>query len=134
MMPGYLFDSHALLAFFQKEKGAETVAEILRKAETQQLDRLICIINLGEIIYLTKRRFGDIKKMEVLGRVGQLGFNILPASDPLVFRAAELKADYPISYADCFALACAQEHSATLVTGDHDFEKVASLVKIQWIQ
>jgi len=134
MMPGYLFDSHALLAFFQKEKGAETVAEILRKAETQQLDRLICIINLGEIIYLTKRRFGDIKKMEVLGRVGQLGFNILPASDTLVFRAAELKADYPISYADCFALACAQEHSATLVTGDHDFEKVASLVKIQWIQ
>jgi PIN domain nuclease of toxin-antitoxin system len=23
MMPGYLFDSHALLAFFQKEEGAE---------------------------------------------------------------------------------------------------------------
>jgi PIN domain nuclease of toxin-antitoxin system len=23
MMPGYLFDSHALLAFFQKEEGAD---------------------------------------------------------------------------------------------------------------
>ena len=133
MMSGYLFDSYALLAFFQKEEGAEAVAELIRKTQKQRLDRLICIINLGEIIYLTKRRFGDNKKLEVLGRVGQLGFKILPVSDPLVYRAAELKADYPISYADCFALACAQEHSAILVTGDPDFEKIVSLVKIQWI-
>ena len=132
-MSGYLFDSYALLSFFQKEKGAKAVAEILRKAERQRLDRLICIINLGEIFYLTKRRFGDNKKLELLGRIGQLDFIVLPASDSLVYRAAELKADYTISYADCFALACAQEHSATLVTGDPDFEKVASLVKIQWI-
>ena len=31
MMPPYLFDSHALLAFFQNEKGAEVVARILKK-------------------------------------------------------------------------------------------------------
>jgi predicted nucleic acid-binding protein len=134
MMSGYLFDSHALLTFFQKEKGAEAVAEVIRKAQKQRLDCLICIINLGEIIYLTKRRFGDNKKLELLGRIGQLGFNILPAIDSLSYRAAELKADYSISSADCFALACAQEHSAILVTGDPDFKKVASLVKIQWIR
>lgn len=28
----YLFDSHSLLAFFQKEKGSETVAKILENA------------------------------------------------------------------------------------------------------
>jgi len=28
-MSGYLFDSHALLAFFQNEPGAEIVAKIL---------------------------------------------------------------------------------------------------------
>ena len=73
----YLFDSHALLAFFQKEKGADVVSKILRKALKQGMDRLICVINLGEIIYMTKRRFGDNKKMEILGRVHQLGFKIL---------------------------------------------------------
>ena len=62
----YLFDSHALLAFFQKEKGAQVVAEILQHAEEQRMDRLICVINLGEIIYMTKRRFGDRKKLEIL--------------------------------------------------------------------
>jgi|LGVC01.1.fsa_nt_gb ribonuclease VapC len=134
MRSRYLFDSHALLAFFQKEDGAAVVAKILRKTLKQQMDRFICVINLGEIIYMTKRRFGDNKKLEILGRVQQLSFKVLPAPKSLVFKAAELKAEYPISYADCFALACALEHSATLVTGDPEFKKVAHLVDIQWIR
>ena len=134
MTPRYLFDSHALLAFFQEEKGTEVVAKILRRALKQRLDRLICVINLGEIIYMTKRRFGDNKKVEILGRVHQLGFKILPTPEALVYKAAELKADYPISYADCFALACALEQSAILVTGDPEFKKVAHLINIQWIR
>ena len=134
MTSGYLFDSHALLAFFQKEKGAGIVAKILRNAEKLSHNRLICVINLGEIIYMTKRRFGDQKKVELLGRVHQLGFNILPVPESLVYKAAELKAEYPISYADCFALACTLEQSAVLVTGDPEFKKVAHLVRIQWIR
>ena len=134
MTSRYLFDSHALLAFFQEEKGTEVVAKILRRALKQRLDRLICVINLGEILYITKRRFGDNKKVEILGRVHQLGFKILPAPEALVYKAAELKADYPISYADCFALACALEQSAILVTGDPEFKKVAHLINIQWIR
>jgi len=134
MIKRYLFDSHALLAFFQKERGTEVVAKILRRALKQRLDRLICVINLGEIIYMTKRRFGDRKKVEILGRVYQLGFKVLPAPESLVYKAAELKAEYPISYADCFALACAREHSASLVTGDPEFKRVAHLVNIDWIQ
>ena len=133
MIAGYLFDSHALLAFFQKERGTEVVAKILRRAMKERLDRLICVINLGEIIYITKRRFGDNKKLEVLGRVHQLGFNVLPVPESLVFKAAELKAEYPIAYADCFTLSCAIERSAILVTGDPEFKKVAHLVNIQWI-
>ena len=134
MKSRYLFDSHALLAFFQKEEGAEVVAKAMQKALKQQLERLICLINLGEIIYMTKRRFGDQKKLEVLARLHQLGFKILPLPESLVFQAAELKAEYPISYADCFALACALEYSAILVTGDPEFKKVRHLVDILWIR
>ena len=134
MTAGYLFDSHALLAFFQKEVGAEIVAKILRRSTKNQLDQFISVINLGEIIYMTKRQFGDEKKVEVLGRIHQLGLKILPALDPLVYKAAEFKAEYPISYADCFALASALEYSAILVTGDPEFKKVVHLVSIQWIR
>ncbi len=103
-------------------------------AERQHLDRLICVINLGEIIYMTKRRFGDQDKIQLLGRVHQLGFEILPVPEDLVYRAAELKAEYAISYADCFALACALERSAVLVTGDPEFKKVEHLVSVDWIR
>jgi predicted nucleic acid-binding protein len=134
MTSPYLFDSHALLAFFQNEEGAEIVAEILQRSMQKGLDRLICVINLGEIIYVTKRHFGDSKKLEVLARVHQLGLKVLPVPENLVFKAAEIKAQYPISYADCFALACAMEHSARVVTGDPDFKKIAHLVSIDWIR
>ena len=130
----YLFDSHALLAFFQNEEGAEVVAEIMRKAEEESLDRLICVINLGEIVYVIKRRFGDTKKLEIIARIHQLGIRILPVPESIVFRAAEIKAEYPISFADCFALACSEEYSAVLVTGDPDFKKTDHLVDIKWIR
>ena len=132
-MSGYLFDSHALLAFFQNEPGAEIVAKIMRSSMEQDLDRLICMINAGEILYLTKRRFGDAKKLEILSRIHQLGFKLLSVTDAIVFQAAEYKAQYAMSYADCFALACAINHAAVLVTGDPEFKIVEHLVKITWI-
>jgi predicted nucleic acid-binding protein len=134
MRKRYLFDSHALLAFFQKEDGAEVVAEILRKAISQDQDRLICIINLGEILYLTKRRFGDEKKLLVLAKIHQMGIQILSVPDSLVFQIAEIKASYPIAYADCFALSCAINESAILVTGDPEFKQVSHMTEILWFR
>ena len=133
-MPTYVFDSHALLAFFQGEPDAETVEKILRQSHAESSNVFISSINLGEIIYLTKRRFGDEKKIELLSRIYQLGLKIIPVSDALVFQAAELKAQYALSYADCFALACAINHSAVLVTGDPEFKSVGHLVSIKWIK
>jgi ribonuclease VapC len=134
MTSPYVFDSHALLVFFQNEEGAENVATILKKAMKQKLDRYICVINLGEIIYETKKNFGDNKKLEVLAHIYQLGFKVLPVPETLIFKAAEIKAGYPIAYAHCFVLACAIEQSARVVTGDPDFKKVAHLVNIDWIR
>jgi len=62
-----------------------------------------------------------------------MGLNILPCPNDLIFRAAELKARFPISYADASALASAIEHAATLVTGDPEFKHVEHLVKITWV-
>lgn len=134
MMEPYLFDSYALLAFFQNENGAGIVKRILLASIDEKIPCRICIINLGEILYLTKRRFGDEKKHEVLGRIHQLGIEILSVPDSLVFKAAEIKSEYPISYADCFAVACAVENSAVLVTGDPEFESVAHMINIEWLR
>jgi len=46
------------------------------------------------------------------------------------FQAGEHKAQHSVSYADCFVLASALEHDATIVTGDPEFTKGEHLVGI----
>ncbi len=129
----FIFDSHALLKFFQKEKGYEKVVHLLEEIRKTGATKYINAINLGEIIYSTKKEFGDQKKLEVLANIERLNFTILPIPNNLIFQAAEYQAQYAISYADSFALASAVEHKATLVTGDPEFKKVEHLVDIVWI-
>lgn len=129
----FLFDSHTLLKFFQKEEGYEKILRLLEDIKEAGLTKYINAINLGEIIYLTKREFGDQKKLEVLAHIERLNFAILPVPNELIFQAAEYKAQYSISYADSFALASAIENKAIIVTGDPEFKKVEHLVNIIWI-
>jgi predicted nucleic acid-binding protein len=129
----FIFDSHALLKLFQREKGFEKIAKLLEDIRKKEITRFINAINVGEIIYITKREFGDQKKIEVLANIERMGFIILPVPDTLIFQAAEYKATYSISYADCFVLASAVEHQATIVTGDPEFKKAGDLVDIYWI-
>jgi len=129
----FVFDSHALLKFFQKEKGYEKVVRLLKEAADTEVRKYINAINLGEIIYSTKREFGDQKKLEVLANIERLNFMILSVPNSLIFQAAEYKAQYSISYADCFALASAVELSASIVTGDPEFKKVEHLTDIVWV-
>jgi ribonuclease VapC len=129
----FIFDSHAILKFFQKEKGYEKVVHLLKEIKGGKAVKYINAINLGEIIYSTKREFGDQKKLEVLANIERLNFAILPIPNSLIFQAAEYKTQYSISYADCFALASALEHKAVIVTGDPEFKKVEHLADIIWI-
>jgi len=129
----FIFDSHALLKFFQKEKGSVKIMRLLKNIEKTGESKFINIINLGEIVYATKREFGDQKKLEILANIERLNFTILPAPNNLVLQATEYKAQYSISYADCFILASAIEKKAHIVTGDPEFQKVAHLAEIFWI-
>ena len=129
----FIFDSHALLKFFQKEKGYEKVTQLLEEIRKTGATKYINAINLGEIIYSTKKEFGDQKKLEVLANIERLNFTILSIPNNLIIRAAEYKAQYSLSYADCFALASAVEHKAILVSGDPEFRKVEHLVDIVWV-
>ena len=129
----YLLDSFALLRFIQKETGDQAVKDILDDVQKGRARALLNIINLGEIIYTVQRRFGRQKKLEVVMNIGRLGIEILPAPNDLVFRAAELKARFSMSYADTFAVASAMEHGAVIVTGDPEFRLVEHLVEIIWI-
>ena len=95
----------------------------------------IGIINFGEVFY----RFSRLKGIEEAKRVEKglrvLPINIIsPVGEELVMRAAHIKAQYPISYADAFAAALTEKEKAILVTGDTDFKKVEKRIKIEWLR
>ncbi len=132
-MNSFVLDSFALLRFIQKEPGNEPVKAILDDAMSGKACVMLNIINMGEVIYNVQRRFGQQAKLDVVKSISLLDIEILPSPNDMVYRAAELKAQFSMSYADTFVVASALEHGATVVTGDPEFRQVEHLVKILWI-
>ena len=132
-MPIRIYDRFAVLKFFQKERGYQKVAKLLEEDRKGDSSPLIQIVNFGEIIYRTRKDFGNDAKLRVIRSVVQLGFRIISASDNLVYAAAELKGSYPISYADAFLLATALRENAVIVTGDPEFKKVEFICSVDWV-
>ncbi len=132
-MKNILFDSHAILKYSQDEKGAELVEQFLHESDKGGLKAYMSEINLGEVYYQTIRKIGLEPAREFIERLSQLPFEIIAPSSEIIMKASEIKAQYAISYADCFAVATALQFSAAIVTGDPEFKKIDDLVKINWV-
>ena len=93
------------------------------------------IVNFGEVFYRTGKLYGIAEATRTERRIRALPINIIaPVEETLVMRAAYLKAQYPISYADAFAAALTEEEKAILITGDHNFKRVEKKIKIEWLR
>ena len=132
-MKHILFDSHAILKFYQDEAGADAVEKFLISSRQGKLKSYISEINLGEIYYLTIRRLGLAAAKIQLEQFFELPIQIAAPASNIILTAAEIKAEYAISYADCFAVASALKLGASIVTGDPEFKKVEQLVPVIWV-
>ncbi len=131
--PIYILDSFALLAFLEGEPSAARIQTILQEAQEARSLVYFSIINLGEVLYITERERSLVIAQQVLAAIEQLPLELLEASQTRVLAAAHIKANYPISYADAFAVAAAQEFQATVVTGDPEFAKVMAIIRVEWL-
>lgn len=129
----YILDSYAVLAYFQEEKGSSTVKELLKKASQNQCMLYLCVINLGEIMYVIEKEKGLQSAQLALCRIKELPVEIIAAEEEITLEAAHIKVNYPISYADCFAAAAAKLYKGLLVTGDPEFELLKNYVDMVWI-
>jgi len=94
---------------------------------------LITLINLGEIYYQVARQQGHPFAQGVIRQVKALPIELCPCDEDLALRAAKIKADFPMAYADAVAVAAAQREEATVITGDPEFKKVEHLIPVEWI-
>ena len=128
-----LFDAHAILKWTQKERGYQKVKSLLTACRDQSATGYMNQINLGEVYYKTIRAVGIDRAKEFLENFLRLSIQIILPDSELIWTASEIKASYSISYADCFAAATALRFGATLLTGDPEFKKLASIVPIEWL-
>jgi predicted nucleic acid-binding protein len=131
--PVYVLDSFAVLAYLDSEIGGERVRMILEEASEGKAQVMLSIINLGEVLYITEREVGLVQAQAALAAIEQLPIEILPATKEAVLAAAHVKANYPVAYADAFAIVAARESSGTIITGDPEFQAIQELVAVEWL-
>jgi ribonuclease VapC len=128
-----VFDSYAILAYAQDDRGADKVERYLAGAEEHKCKAFINRINLGEVYYIMIRNLGLDAAKNYLDSFSLLPAHIVEPSPLIIISAAEIKANHAISYADCFVAATAFDYKASIITGDPEFKKIEHLIEIDWI-
>jgi ribonuclease VapC len=131
----YVLDGFALLSYLEGEAGMPRVRSILEGAAARRHSVYLSLINFGEALYITERERGLVAARRTLGAVDQLPVEIVPVSRATVLDAAHVKARFPISYADAFAVVAARDHGAVVLTGDPEFRPLAEagIVTVEWL-
>ncbi|HID63647.1 MAG TPA: type II toxin-antitoxin system VapC family toxin [Anaerolineae bacterium] len=131
-------DAFALLAWLQNEPGAELVEDALERAAREDIFHcFLSVINLGEVYYRLLRLRGsdEADGFWEEARKGILPVTLITPTPTRVRQAARLKANYPIAYADAFAVQLAQERQVPLLTGDPELKVLeqAKVLALAWL-
>ena len=133
MSERYVLDSFAILALLGKEPGSERVQAILQQANAEEADASMTWVNVGEVAYVVERRWGKARVHQVLGTLEATAVEIHEVGRDLALAAAEIKAEYPLAYADAFAAALALREQAVFVTGDPEFKQLDKILPVEWL-
>jgi predicted nucleic acid-binding protein len=130
----FILDSSAVLRYIDNEAGADRVGEIFMSCVQGQTRMRISALQWGEIAGRLRKRLGPPAAVRVLESLLPLELEIVPATAERAVRAAGMRLDRKIPYADAFALDLAigsADH--ILVTADYDFKVVADLARIEFL-
>jgi predicted nucleic acid-binding protein len=130
----FVLDSFALMAHFGGETGGKQVLDLLEKAEAGEVTLVMSLINVGELVYLMSRARGRSAAESMLEDLKNLPILFFDATEERILSAAWVKSEYPVSYADSFAISLAKEFNATLVSGEPEFHALEKTIPILWLE
>jgi len=132
----YVLDSYALIGFLENEKFASRVERLLKQARKGKTLVYLHALHLGEVYYITLREQSQNMADLAYARIRSFPIRYIDIiDDELLRKAAWLKANYPISYADAFAASLATILNSSLLTGDPEFKKLEKKesISIEWL-
>lgn len=134
-MKKYVFDSSALITFFNGEKGADEVEKILLQDNSE---KIISMINVFEICYDVAKRSSYADGLQMFETIKQMPIDIIyEINQNVMGNAIHFKTNFKVSVADSIALGLAKEKNAFLITSDHhefDCIEEAEELKFVWFR
>jgi predicted nucleic acid-binding protein len=133
-MTAYVLDSSALLRYIDDEAGAERLEQLLSACIAGQAELCISAVQWGEIAGNLRKRLGASEEVRILSSLLPSESEIVPISGERAVRAAALKVDRKIAYADAFAIELAlSSPDHVLVTADYGFKAVEDVARIEFL-
>jgi len=126
----YVLDSTAFLTMFEDEEGADTVQDLLERANRGEIFVFVSFVTFTEVFYISIRRKGEEEGFRRMGLMNALPVTRIESSKELSLTAGRLKASYKISFADAWVAATAIFYDAILVHKDPEFEQLEEKVKV----
>ncbi len=127
-MRTHVLDASALYRYLTNGAAEEIVARVLTDAAATGTPVLMSVVNWGEVYYTLAKQIG-LSKTEnlMIGLADKLPVSVVGVAVEDAVRAARLKAQYNLPYADAFAAALTGT-LRVLVTADvSHFERVPKL-------
>jgi len=128
-----VLDSHALVAYFRDESGAEQVEALLTNATETDRPLHMTEVNYAEVKYILIRKDGPPAWEAAAQTLVGLPIEFHSADRALADLAADFKARLKLSLADAFAAALAKQLHANLATADPEFKAVEPELRIVWL-
>ena len=133
-MTVFVLDSSALIRYIDSEAGADRVNVVLKAGVAGDATVCISAVQWGEIAGNLRKRSGALQQERILSSILPSEAQIVPVSGARAVRAAEIKVDRKISYADAIALELAMSFKDhVFVTADFGFKGVADLAQIEFL-
>jgi PIN domain nuclease of toxin-antitoxin system len=133
-MTVYVLDSSALIRFLDREAGFHRVKSVLRDCVEGRVAARISAIQWGEVAGNLRKRFGASRQAHILSALLSSDIAVSPVTRQCAVRAAEIRADRKLSYADAFALDLAMDSpDCVLLTADYGFKAVEDLARIEFL-
>jgi predicted nucleic acid-binding protein len=130
----FVFDSSAVIRYHDNEAGADRVEAIFESCARGLGEMCISAVQWGEIAAVERKRFGALQQEKILQRLMRIDLRIVSVSAERAVRAAVIRVDRKLPYADSFALDLAMDSSDhVLVTADYDFKVVEDLARIEFL-
>ena len=128
-MKSYVLDANALIRYFRRTPGSETVYDLFQGAKGTQISLSISVVNLTEVIYVLSRY---IRQQEAVRLVAATHpeLEAMPVDEQVALDTAAIRIRYKLGLADCFAAELAMRLGATLVTADPEFAKLGKSLKL----